>query len=597
MRKKMEKNYQNKPSSALPELLAPVGSAEALAAAIMAGADAVYLGATQFSARAFAHNFDRPAMRLAVETAHRAGVKVYLALNTLIIDRQMGQALELAAYAYEIGVDAMIVADLGLATLIHEQYPDFPLHASTQCSGHSSAGAKQLQSLGFCRMVAARELSSDAMASLVKNSPIPIEVFVHGALCVSASGQCLFSSIVGGRSGNRGECAQPCRMNYNGRTPLSLKDLSLASHIPELIDMGVASLKIEGRMKSPTYVYTVTSIFRRLLDERRAATPKEMDTLASVFSREGFTDGYFTGKLTAMNGVRREADKEASRSAAEKAHRAPHIPSFTAPISGESNEIGRKIGTPLPPITVERPKADAPHLPPLPPKPAAAEWKPLKTARFYRPETIPERHDFDVIFLPLERFDGKKANGVLLPPVIWDSDEDKVAAALERAKASGAGHVLITGVGQLALAKASGLIIHGDWRLNIENSYSAAVWSELDELILTPELLLPQMRDIPARKSAIVYGRAPLMLLEKSCGAPQLTDRRKAVFPVIREGGRELVLNSVPTYMADRKSDLDRLGLCGQHFLFTVEGNQEVRYILDCYQKGLPTKKEIRRMK
>lgn len=597
MCEKMEKNCLKKRSDALPELLAPVGSAQSLSAAITAGADAVYLGATQFSARAFAHNFDRASLRTAVEVAHKAGVRVYLALNTLITDRQMAQALELAAFAYEVGVDALIVADLGLATLIHNQYPDFSLHASTQCSGHSSAGAKKLAELGFDRMVAARELSADAMAALVKGSPIPIEVFVHGALCVSASGQCLFSSIVGGRSGNRGECAQPCRMNYNGngRTPLSLKDLTLANHIPELIDMGVASLKIEGRMKSPTYVYTVVSIFRRLLDERRSATPKEMDTLASVFSRDGFTDGYYTGNFNGMNGIRREADKEASRTAAHKANRAPNIPAFTAPTDGVG-EVTRKVGTPLPPIELARtPKA--PVLPPLPPKPTAAEWKPLKTARFYRPDTIPEGHDFDVIFLPLDRFDGKKANGVLLPPVIWDCDEERIAASLEKAKASGAEHIMVTNIGQLSLARASGMVIHGDWRLNIENSYAAEVWRELDELILTPELILPQMRDIPARKSAIVYGRAPLMLLEKPCGAAQLVDRRKALFPVIKEGRRVLVLNSVPTYMADRKADLDRLGLCGQHFLFTIEGAQEVRYILDCYKKGLPTKKEIRRMK
>lgn len=582
----MEKNSQKMCKKALPELLAPVGSEEALAAAIRGGADAVYLGATQFSARAYAHNFDRPALKRAVETAHSAGVKVYLAINTLIVDRQMMQALELAAYAYEIGVDALIVADLGLASLVHAQYPALALHASTQCSGHSSAGAQKLADLGFVRMVAARELTADAIAELVKRSPIPIEIFVHGALCVSASGQCLFSSIVGGRSGNRGECAQPCRMTYNNRTPLSLKDLSLARHIPELIDMGVASLKIEGRMKSPTYVYTVVSIFRRLLDERRAAAPKEMAELESVFSRDGFTDGYYTGKKADMNGIRREADKEASRNAAHKANRQQSLPDAAAPLDSCR-----------PPILIERAKPLAPSLPALPSKPTASEWKPLKTARFYHPDTIPEGHDFDVIFLPLERFDGKKANGILLPPIIWDSDEGKIASLIAKAAANGAEHIMITNIGQLALAKASGLSVHGDWRLNVENSYAASVWSELDELILTPELILPQMRDIPSKKSAVIYGRIPLMLLEKSCGAPQLTDRRKAVFPVIKEGGRELVLNSVPTYMADRKSDLDRLGLCGTHFIFTVEGAQEVRYILDCYKKGLPTKKEIRRMK
>ena len=277
-----EKTIKNYAERKLPELLAPAGSPEALAAAIAAGADAVYLGSTQFGARAFAKNFDRPALKQAVEDAHRAGVRIYLTVNTLITDRMMRAAMDLVSYAYEVGVDALIVADWGLAKLCRENYPDFPLHASTQCSGHNADAASWLAQRGFSVMVAARELTADNLKQLIEKSPIPIEVFVHGALCVSASGQCLFSSIVGGRSGNRGECAQPCRMQYNNKTPLSLKDLSLAGHIPQLIDMGVASLKIEGRMKSPDYVYRVTSIYRRLLDERRAANPAEIRALEEL---------------------------------------------------------------------------------------------------------------------------------------------------------------------------------------------------------------------------------------------------------------------------------------------------------------------------
>ncbi len=592
----MKKNCLKDSQKALPELLAPAGSEQALRAAIAAGADAVYLGATQFSARASARNFDRPALAAAITAAHKAGVKVYLALNTLITDRQMKQALELAAYAYQSGADALIIADLGLASLIHQSFPGFPLHASTQCSGHSAAGAKQLAALGFSRMVCARELSEEAIAELTEKSPIPIELFVHGALCVSASGQCLFSSIVGGRSGNRGECAQPCRLPYNGRTPLSLKDLSLAAHIPALLRTGVASLKIEGRMKSPAYVYTVTSVFRRLLNQRRAATDSEIEELERMFSREGFTDGYFTGRFAGMNGVRRESDKAATRQAEQRAC-ADTRQAAASPFSGAASSDWQPAGHSLPPILLNRPALPAPTLPPLPEKPALSEWKPLKTARFYRPETIPADHDFDIIFLPLDRWNPHSANGILLPPVIRDGEEEKVTAALNRARINGAEHVMISGIGQMQLAQASGLCIHGDWRLNIENSYAAVVWNQLSEVILSPELLLAQMRDIPARKSAIVYGRIPLMLLEKSCGSSQLTDRRKASFPVIREGGRELVLNSVPTYMADRQNELNKLGACGQHFLFTTEGAQEVRYILECYRKGLPTKKELRRMK
>ena len=571
-----EKSIKNYILSGLPELLAPAGNPEALAAAIAAGADAVYLGSTQFGARAYAKNFDRPALKQAVEDAHAAGVRVYLTVNTLITDRQMRAAMDLVAYAYEVGVDALIVADWGLAKLCRENYPDLPLHASTQCSGHNSHAAKWLSERGFSVMVAARELSADNLRRLIKESPIPIEVFVHGALCVSASGQCLFSSIVGGRSGNRGECAQPCRMQYNNKTPLSLKDLSLATHIPELIEIGVASLKIEGRMKSPDYVYRVTSIYRRLLDERRAATPAEIAALEAVFSRQGFTDGYYVGDTSKMNGVRSEADKSATL-------KASHTLKQHAPVRKE----------PLPPIEPPERPPHAPILPPLPPKPKGTV-KP--SARFYKPDTIPTEHSLEIVYLPLEKYDGRVANGVLLPPVIPDGELETVEASLSRAARNGARHVMVGNVGQMEIARRSGLVIHGDWRLNLQNSYSAAVFADLADLILSPELLLAQMRDIPAKRSAIVYGRLPLMLLEKPCGATRLTDRMKKDFPVIPEGGRELVLNSLPIYMADKQTLLKPTGV-GYHYIFTKEGPQEVKVTLSSYERSLPTKKEVRRMK
>ena len=573
MQEKMKKTFE---INSLPELLAPAGSPEALEAAIRAGADAVYLGSTQFGARAFAKNFDRPALKQAVKDAHAKGVRVYLTVNTLITDRHMRAAMDLVAYAYEVGVDALIVADWGLAKLCRENYPDFPLHASTQCSGHNAEAAKWLADRGFSIMVAARELSADNLRKLIKNSPIPIEVFVHGALCVSASGQCLFSSLVGGRSGNRGECAQPCRMQYNNKSPLSLKDLSLAMHIPELIEMGVASLKIEGRMKSPDYVYRVVSIYRRLLDERRCATPAEMKALEEAFSRQGFTDGYFMGNTANMNGVRSEADKSA-----------------TAKAAGGLKQHAEVRKEPLSPIVLPERTPHDPILPPLPKKPK----EPVKpSARFYKADTIPPQNNLEIVYLPLEKFDGKVANGVLLPPVIPDTELEQVEKALSRAKEMGAKHVLVGNVGQIALAERSGLAIHGDFRLNLQNSYSTEVFSDFADLLLSPELLLAQMRDIPAKKSAIVYGRVPLMLLEKSCGTTRLTDRMKKNFPVITEGGREIVLNSLPIYMADKQELLAPVGV-GYHYIFTQEGPQEVKVTLSSYDRSLPTKKEVRRMK
>ena len=302
----------------LPELLAPAGSFEALVAAVAAGADAVYVGGRRFGARAFAKNFDVDELSRAVSYCHLHGVRLYVTVNTLIEDREMGEVLSYAAELWRLGVDALIVSDLGVIREIRRAIPEMELHASTQMSVHSTYGADCAAKLGCSRVVLARELSLSDISSVVENSLAEVEVFLHGALCVSYSGQCLFSSLVGGRSGNRGECAQPCRLPYTTSLgegyPLSLKDLSYGEHIPALISSDVASLKIEGRMKSAGYVYTVTSIYRRLLDEARAATPKEMETLRQAFSRDGFTDSYLTGKiLDGMLGVRSEGDKEESR--------------------------------------------------------------------------------------------------------------------------------------------------------------------------------------------------------------------------------------------------------------------------------------------
>ena len=303
---------------ALPELLAPAGDFDCLIAAVKAGADAVYLGAKGFNARAYAGNFDDAELRSAVEYCHLFGVRVFVTLNTLPTTRELPEALSLAARLYEMGVDALIVADVGLTSLLHRILPEMELHASTQMSVHNSLGADVAYDIGCRRVVLARELSGKNIAEVVGRCKPECEVFLHGALCVCHSGQCLFSSMVGGRSGNRGECAQPCRLpDARGKYPLSLKDLSLAQHIRELVASGVSSLKIEGRMKSADYVYTVTSIYRELLDSCRDANADEMRRLERVFSRDGFTDGYFTRKIkTGMTGVRRDEDKRASRDSA-----------------------------------------------------------------------------------------------------------------------------------------------------------------------------------------------------------------------------------------------------------------------------------------
>ena len=571
----------------LPELLAPAGSPEAMRAAVAAGADAVYFGGTLFNARMNAKNFSREDISGAVSYCHERGVRVYVTFNTLIYDRELPQALEYAEFLYRAGVDALIITDLGLSALLHEHLPDFPLHASTQLSGHNTDAARFLAERGFTRMVCARELSGESIERLCADSPIEIEAFVHGALCVCHSGQCLLSSMIGGRSGNRGECAQPCRMPYNGGYPLSLKDNCLASHVTKLIASGVSSLKLEGRMKSPEYVYAVVSIYRKLLDERRDATPEELATLAKVFSREGFTDGYFTGRIgKQMLGVRTAEDKAATAAvAAKKTALQRNLPPVEIPAREHTipKEVYADLKKKLSPI------------------PAKKGENPL-SARFYDPASIPDapayRGFFGKIYLPLEKFDPKKATGVLLPPVITDKEMPALREALAAAKKAGATDLLVGNVGHLALARESGLALHGDYRFNLTNRCAAAVIGALcEDILLSPELILPQIRDIPGRRGAIVYGRIPVMTLEKPVGQARLKDRTGAEFPLLREGNRDIMFNSVPFYMADQQSKLQSAALDRRHFLFSTEGRREVEYVIDCYRKGLTTKKPVRRIK
>ena len=301
------------------ELLAPAGNPEALRGAVYAGADAVYFGAQAFNARAEAGNFGPDELERAFSFCRTYGVKAYITLNTLVSDRELPDALALIDGLCALGgPDALIVQDLGLAAALHRRYPALPLHASTQMSFHSTLAVPLLRERGFTRVVLAREMRRGAGPAGAA-AGLATDRFSHGARCGCPCGGGLMSALIGGRSGNRGACAQPCRLPYRAPNayPLSLKDLCLASHIPALLQSGVTSLKLEGRMKSAEYVYAVTKIYRRLLDERRAAAPAELDELAAVFSRSGFTDGYFAGRVgKSMFGVRTEADKARTRAAA-----------------------------------------------------------------------------------------------------------------------------------------------------------------------------------------------------------------------------------------------------------------------------------------
>ncbi|MBQ9735183.1 MAG: U32 family peptidase [Clostridia bacterium] len=663
----------------LPELLAPAGSEEALLAACAAGADAAYLGVAEgvSNARTLAENFTREQLLRLIPLAHAHGVRIYVTLNTLVYDREMPALLDLARFLYEAGADALIVADLGLARALREALPDLPLHASTQAFTHSARGVRALSALGFSRVVLARELSEANIREATKSTPAETEIFLHGALCVSHSGQCLFSSLVGGRSGNRGACAQPCRLPYGEGYPLSLKDYCLARHIPALIDSGVASLKIEGRMKSPAYVYGVTRIYRRLLDERRAATDAEMEALARIFSRDGFTDGYFTGDLSHMGGVRRAEDKAASREestvpplapvplhieAAIRANRpaalaltlrtregkehrvriegeVPLVAERAALTPENVNERLAKLGgtgfaaaeislsldeglfLPVGALNALRRAAVEALYASLRTRteeaapPTAAEQgtpAPLalaRTAQFFRADTFvgTDTQDFDACFLSLAQFDalpkeGKTPNGVALPPVIFDSEESAVKRALLALAARGVRYALVSSLGAVSLAKECGFLPFGDFRLNITNEKSAALYREMGlcGFLSAAELAPSAARRLGA--STVVYGRIPLMLTERcfvkesagcgACGRFSLLDRKGVRFPVLREAPhRALVVNSVPTYLGDTR---DGEGV-GAHFLFTVESAREANDVLRAASRRAPLAKPVRR--
>lgn len=676
-------------NSDLPELLAPAGSTEALYAAVAAGADAVYLGGKSFGARAFAKNFDTDAMRDAVRYAHLHDVRVYVTVNVLIFDRESDDAVAYCRELYRMGVDAVIVTDVGLIRRLGREVPGLELHASTQMSLHNTAGVRFAAALGMTRAVVARELPLADIRRIVKDSPLEIEVFLHGALCVCHSGQCLFSSLVGGRSGNRGECAQPCRLPYNGgKFPLSLRDLCLAGHMRDLCDAGVASLKIEGRMKSPDYVYRVTKMYRTLLDEGRNADDAELAELSRIFSRSGTTDGYFVGHPERpMTGVRRAEDKDATRALGSETF-APvrvsvraeatfrlgtpsemtvfgakgsvtvqgEIPTKAqnSPLNAEDlttrlckmgntflnlSQSDLKItveeGINLPPSAVNalrRAAAEAYEnsTRPLPPwQEAEAAHAPfLKVRAFAEPadtsgvfvsalffSVAPLRgladalSRFDAVFVPLFSYTKAcGANGVYLPPVVFDHEWESVRAAILAAAESGARYALVGNLGAFELLADTGLIPVGDFRLNITNRESADFYRSLgiSRFLLSPELSLPMMRDIGG--GAIVSGRIPLMLTERCfvrenggcarCGNFAFTDRVGKKFPVLREfSHRNLIVNAVPTYMGDKKAELAAAQIRHTHFLFTTEDERAIRRLLSDFERGNSPVGEVRRIR
>lgn len=571
-------------SGRLPELLAPAGSPEALDAAIEAGADAVYFGAGDFNARMRAKNFSDSELTSALRKCAEYGVKTYVTVNTRLRDPELSAALELCKKLYLDGATALIVADAGLAALIKEAAPSFELHASTQMSGHSARDAEELMKMGFSRMVCPRETSLSEIRSLCAASPIEIEMFIHGAHCVSFSGQCLMSYAMGGRSGNRGMCAQPCRLPFSFEGvddphPLSLKDMCLAGSIKEIIETGVSSLKIEGRQKSADYVYEVTKIYRRLLDERRSADVAEIARLSAAFSRSGFSDGYLKGTYRSMLGVRREDERPASGSFPGLRKKIPLDAALTVKAGerptlrvtdGKRTAVAygetaakRESGQPMS-YEAAREKAaklgntafvlndfsadvdpgayfslselnsmrrDAVEKMAFPEKrgadgikdarfekrPASTrDGKILRTAEFTSFGNIPEAALDYFDRIYIPYYEADFADGEKICVSLDPLTYDGEYAELESALRGYKGEVLVHGFGQASFVRELGARPAASFRFNVMNSKCAEkVLGYADSVTISPEAPSALCRDIGGDASVIVYGRLPLMHTER----------------------------------------------------------------------------------
>ena len=566
------------------EILSPAGDMDALKSAVYNGADAVYFGLDVFNARIRAKNFTLDNVGEAVRLCHAHGVKAYVTLNTQLYNRELESMLLYVGKIYESGVDALIVADLGVASLIREHYPDFEIHASTQASVHNLDGAELLyNTLGFKRVVLARELDKKMIEHISKGFKGETEIFVHGAHCMSVSGQCLASYCMGGRSGNRGECAQPCRLPYSiGKEkgyPLSLKDMTLTSHINEVLGSGAASLKIEGRMKNQQYVGGVTKIWRELVDQKRNANIQEKQTLGALFSRGGFTDGYFVGKIDrTMLGIRSDKDKESTsmlgteelltkkakiRLEARFFEGEPSTLTLIHPqrtVSVTGDVVEKAINTPMTQGDIEK---NLCKFGATPFEVEAVDIKmgdgvmirnsainalrrqavemffdtgrvskecvitkaktntpvgKIKTALFNSESQIPENADyFDVRIVPLDRYTGNSlVNGIALPQVVLDCEWEEVTKMLSLAKNKGVQFALVSNVGQIKRVKEMGFTLIGDYRFNVFNSYTLEF---LQGLGIERVIVSPELSLGQMRDfychSVIVYGKLPVMTTHK----------------------------------------------------------------------------------
>lgn len=635
---------------------------ESLIAAVRCGANAVYLGTKGINARRGATNFTFEELKQAVEYCHARDVKIYLALNILISDSERELAYKTVEAGLSLGVDAFIIQDLGLAKIIHSHFPTARMHASTQCSVNSPEGFKALEKMGFVRAVLPREMSLDEIKEIRQATDMELEMFVHGALCMCVSGQCYLSAMLGGRSGNRGLCAQPCRLGFSADASrscdLSLKDLSLIGNINKIAQAGVVSLKIEGRMKRPEYVAAAVTSCKKAIDGEYSASDE--NTLKSVFSRTGFTDGYFTGERKDMFGTRQKEDVVAAKDVLKELSHLYDNENPLVPIDIEfickanrkaeltATALGKTVtvtGT-VPETAINKPMTeesvktrlakfgntqfylknikidlddglilpasvinsmrreavemlDKVEIKPFTQMPYKAEkykekdCTPYYTARFLNPNSIPDKHPFKRIFIPIwssdEDFVDNRA-GVEIPRGLFGMEE-KLTKRLEHLKKIGVRKALCSNLGAYSLAQKMGFEVYGDFGLNIFNSDSAQLFNSP---ILSFEATLEQTNRIGAKDTGIIgYGYLPLMLtrncpIKNHLGCSRctgkLTDRKGFEFKVKCSPYPCVeVLNPVPVYMGDRQKEIKTDFI---HFYFTDESKNQVEQIINLFKTG-----------
>ena len=617
------------------ELLAPAGSMESITAAVQNGADAVYFGYGDFNARRNAKNFSEEEAAAAVSYCHLRGCRVHLTLNTLLTDRELAGAAEVAAHASAIGVDAVIVQDLGVMRMLRQTVPDLPIHASTQMTIHSLDGVKRCADLGASRVVLSRELSRDQIEFICQRSPIEIEVFGHGALCMCYSGQCFFSSVIGGRSGNRGLCAQPCRLKYGWGNradsyPLSLKDASLAGRQGftqgyYLDRKGPDMFGVRQEGKEPRELYAQARATYENGEHRKepvrmyAMIRPDQPAQVAVEDREGHVarvEGPVPEPARNVPLTREKVEGQLSRTGGT-----PFACEMTAarveeglslPLSA-LNDLRRQALAALSEQRVAPPERrvlpfhtgvryENPKQPPCltlsvsGAEQVTDELLQAGPARIYLPADVGAAHP-EVV----ERC--QKAGvepAVLLPRICWDRERDTLAGQLAALKERGVNAALAGTLGVAQQATELGFTVWGDYGLGVYNSQSLKELKRLGFAGATAsfELKLAQIRDLSKAvpMELIAYGRLPLMITENCivhnhagqhvCGdGLRLVDRKGARFPVVKAWGcRNEILNAKTLFLADKSGDYARLGLWGARLVFTTESPEDCVRILRRYQ-------------